>query len=90
MIHIRPVSGFDINNKYPWMGGTGKPLYIAQPIWTKTTACVQDAAMAARAVGVIYGRVDVMLRVTASHSSSRSIPSRHDREQPAARPRRGH
>ena len=66
VIHIEPVSGFyDINNKYPWMGGTGKTLYhCPADLDEKTTQRVQDAAMAAmRAIGVeVYGRVDVMLR----------------------------
>jgi D-alanine-D-alanine ligase len=66
VIHIEPVSGFyDINNKYPWMGGTGKTLYhCPADLDEKTTRRVQDAAVAAmRAVGVeVYGRVDVMLR----------------------------
>jgi D-alanine-D-alanine ligase len=65
VIHIEPVSGFyDINNKYPWMGGTGKTLYhCPADLDEETTAKVQAAALAAmRAVGVeVYGRVDVML-----------------------------
>lgn len=66
VIHIEPVSGFyDINNKYPWMSGTGKTLYhCPADLDAATTKRVQDAALAAmRAVGVeVYGRVDVMLR----------------------------
>jgi D-alanine-D-alanine ligase len=66
VIHIEPVSGFyDINNKYPWMGGTGKTLYhCPADLDAGTTKRVQDAALAAfKAVGVeVYGRVDVMLR----------------------------
>lgn len=66
VIHIEPVSGFyDINNKYPWMSGTGKTLYhCPADLDAKTTQRVQDAALAAmKAVGVeVYGRVDVMLR----------------------------
>jgi D-alanine-D-alanine ligase len=66
VIHIEPVSGFyDINNKYPWMSGTGKTLYhCPAELDERTTKRVQDAALAAmRAVGVeVYGRVDVMLR----------------------------
>lgn len=66
VIHIEPVSGFyDINNKYPWMGGTGKTLYhCPADLDAAVTKAVQDAALAAmRAVGVeVYGRVDVMLR----------------------------
>jgi D-alanine-D-alanine ligase len=68
VIHIEPVSGFyDINNKYPWMSGTGKTLYhCPAELDPLTTRRVQDAALAAmRAVGVeVYGRVDVMLRNT--------------------------
>lgn len=66
VIHIEPVSGFyDINNKYPWMSGTGKTLYhCPADLDAQTTQRVQDAASAAmQAVGVeVYGRVDVMLR----------------------------
>lgn len=66
VIHIEPVSGFyDINNKYPWMGGTGKTLYhCPADLDPAVTQAVQDAALAAmKAVGVeVYGRVDVMLR----------------------------
>src|SRR5436190_319278 len=66
VIHIEPVSGFyDINNKYPWMGGTGKTLYhCPAELDPATTQRVQDAAMAAmHALGVeVYGRVDLMLR----------------------------
>lgn len=65
VIHIEPVSGFyDINNKYPWMSGTGKTLYhCPADLDAETTARVQAAALAAmKAVGVeVYGRVDVML-----------------------------
>lgn len=66
VIHIEPVSGFyDINNKYPWMSGTGKTLYhCPAQLDEVTTQRVQEAALAAmKAVGVeVYGRVDVMLR----------------------------
>jgi len=66
IIHIEPVSGFyDINNKYPWMSGTGKTNYnCPADLDEKTTKRVQDAALAAmKAVGVeVYGRVDIMLR----------------------------
>jgi D-alanine-D-alanine ligase len=66
VIHIEPVSGFyDINNKYPWMSGTGKTLYHCPAnLDARTTARVQQAARdAMRALGVeVYGRVDVMLR----------------------------
>jgi D-alanine-D-alanine ligase len=66
VIHIEPVSGFyDINNKYPWMSGTGKTLYhCPADLDTRVTERVQQAAQdAMRALGVeVYGRVDVMLR----------------------------
>ncbi len=66
IIHIDPVSGFyDINNKYPWLSGSGKTLYhCPADLDTRTTQRVQDAALAAmKAVGVeVYGRVDIMLR----------------------------
>ncbi len=66
VIHIEPVSGFyDINNKYPWMGGTGKTNYHCPAYLPARTALrVQDVALAAmRALGVeVYGRVDIMLR----------------------------
>lgn len=66
IIHIEPVSGFyDINNKYPWMSGTGKTNYhCPADLDAVTTKRVQDAALAAmKAVGVeVYGRVDLMLR----------------------------
>ncbi|MEI6534120.1 MAG: D-alanine--D-alanine ligase [Verrucomicrobiaceae bacterium] len=66
VIHIEPVSGFyDLNNKYPWMGGTGKTNYhCPATLDERTTKRVQDAALAAmKAVEVeVYGRVDIMLR----------------------------
>ncbi|HSI62480.1 MAG TPA: D-alanine--D-alanine ligase, partial [Candidatus Saccharimonadia bacterium] len=66
IIHIEPVSGFyDINNKYPWMSGTGKTLYHCPAnLDARTTERVQQAALdAMRALNVeVYGRVDVMLR----------------------------
>lgn len=66
IIHIEPVSGFyDINNKYPWMSGTGKTNYhCPADLDIETTRRVQEAALAAmKAVGVeVYGRVDLMLR----------------------------
>ncbi len=66
VIHIQPVSGFyDLNNKYPWMGGSGKTNYhCPAALDERTTKRVQDAALAAmNAVGVeVYGRVDIMLR----------------------------
>ncbi len=66
VIHILPVDGFyDINNKYPWLNGSGKSEYdCPAKLNADTTREVQMAAMEAfRAVGVeVYGRVDVMLR----------------------------
>ncbi|MDB6138384.1 MAG: D-alanine--D-alanine ligase [Verrucomicrobiaceae bacterium] len=66
VIHILPVEGFyDMNNKYPWLSGTGKSNYVCPAdLDAETTQRVQDAAMAAfKAVGVeVYGRVDIMLR----------------------------
>jgi D-alanine-D-alanine ligase len=66
IIHIEPVEGFyDINNKYPWMTGTGKTLYhCPAELDEVTTKRVQEAAMAAfKSCGTeVYGRVDVMLR----------------------------
>lgn len=66
IIHIEPVDGFyDINNKYPWMTGTGKTLYhCPAELSAETTARVQAAALAAfQSCGTeVYGRVDVMLR----------------------------
>ncbi len=66
IIHIEPVSGFyDINNKYPWLHGTGKTLYhCPADLDADTTRRVQTAAVdAMHALGVeVYGRADVMLR----------------------------
>ncbi|MEZ5386379.1 MAG: hypothetical protein R3F13_12765 [Prosthecobacter sp.] len=66
IIHIEPVEGFyDINNKYPWMSGTGKTLYhCPADLSPEVTKAVQDAALKAfRSCGTeVYGRVDVMLR----------------------------
>lgn len=66
IIHIEPVSGFyDINNKYPWLTGTGKTLYhCPADLDAETTRRVQTAAVdAMHALGVeVYGRADVMLR----------------------------
>lgn len=70
VIHIEPVEGFyDINNKYPWMSGTGKTLYhCPADLDPATTARVQSAALAAfRAAGTeVYGRVDCLLRADGS------------------------
>lgn len=66
IIYIQPESGFyDIDNKYPWMHGTGKTFYhCPAPFDEATTKRVQDAALAAfKSCGdLVYGRVDVMLR----------------------------
>jgi D-alanine-D-alanine ligase len=66
IIHIEPVSGFyDINNKYPWLTGTGKTLYhCPADLDADTTRRVQTAAVnAMQALGVeVYGRADLMLR----------------------------
>ncbi|MDZ4404395.1 D-alanine--D-alanine ligase [Prosthecobacter sp.] len=66
IIHIEPVEGFyDINNKYPWMGGTGKTNYHCPAnLSPEVTKAVQDAALKAfRSCSTeVYGRVDVMLR----------------------------
>lgn len=65
VIHIEPVEGFyDINNKYPWMTGTGKTNYhCPAPLDEGVTSRVQEAAMAAfKSCGTeVYGRVDIML-----------------------------
>ncbi len=70
IIHIEPVEGFyDINNKYPWMNGTGKTLYhCPAELDAETTRRVQDAALAAfKSCGTeVYGRVDVMLSADGS------------------------
>jgi D-alanine-D-alanine ligase len=70
VIHIDPVDGFyDMNNKYPWMNGTGKTLYhCPAELDAETTQRVQAAAMAAfKSCGTeVYGRVDVMLRADGS------------------------
>lgn len=66
IIHIEPVEGFyDINNKYPWMSGTGKTNYHCPASFDAAmTKRIQDAALAAfRSCGkLVYGRVDIMLR----------------------------
>lgn len=69
IIRIMPVDGFyDINNKYPWMTGSGKSEYQCPAQLPEQdgeiTAAVQAAALAAfNAIGGrVYGRVDVMLR----------------------------
>lgn len=69
VIRIVPAEGFyDINNKYPWMTGTGKTEYECPAKLPEeqgeVTAAVQAAALAAfHAIGGrVYGRVDVLLR----------------------------
>jgi D-alanine-D-alanine ligase len=66
VVHIEPQDGFyDINNKYPWMNGSGKTLYHCPAALDEaTTKRVQEVALAAfRSCGTeVYGRVDVMLR----------------------------
>jgi D-alanine-D-alanine ligase len=69
VLRIMPVEGFyDINNKYPWMTGSGKSEYQCPAQLPEKagelTAAVQEAARAAFAAvgGQVYGRVDIMLR----------------------------
>jgi D-alanine-D-alanine ligase len=65
VIHICPKAGFyDMNNKYPWMGGGGASEYICPAdISESATQKTQAAALRAhRALGVeVYSRVDLML-----------------------------
>ncbi|MFN0129189.1 MAG: D-alanine--D-alanine ligase [Verrucomicrobiales bacterium] len=65
VVHIRPCDGFyDMNNKYPWMGGGGGSEYICPAdISASATQKTQAAALRAhRALGVeVYSRVDIML-----------------------------
>lgn len=65
VIHICPREGFyDISNKYPWMTGEGgTDYYCPADLDEKTTAAVQEAALAAhKALGIeVYSRVDVLL-----------------------------
>jgi D-alanine-D-alanine ligase len=66
VIEIKPVDGFyDMNNKYPWLTGSGKSNYECPAnLDAETTKRVQEVSLAAmKAIGVeVYGRVDVMLR----------------------------
>jgi D-alanine-D-alanine ligase len=69
IIRIMPVDGFyDINNKYPWMTGSGKSEYQCPAQLPEQsgelTQAIQAAAKAAFAAigGEVYGRVDIMLR----------------------------
>lgn len=65
VIHICPRDGFyDMNNKYPWMGGGGGSDYICPAdISRAATEKTQAAALRAhRALGIeVYSRVDIML-----------------------------
>lgn len=65
VVHINPRSGFyDMNNKYPWLGGGGGSDYICPAqIGEAATQAVQAAALQAhRALGIeVYSRVDVLL-----------------------------
>jgi D-alanine-D-alanine ligase len=65
VIQIAPRGGFyDMNNKYPWMGGGGGTDYhCPAELDEATTRRVQEAALGAhRALGVeVYSRVDVLL-----------------------------
>lgn len=65
VVHINPRGGFyDMNNKYPWLGGGGGSDYICPAdISEAATKAVQAAATQAhRALGVeVYSRVDVLL-----------------------------
>ena len=65
VVHISPRDGFyDMNNKYPWMGGGGETDYICPAeIGVSPTQKTQAAALRAhRALGVeVYSRVDVLL-----------------------------
>ncbi len=71
IVQIMPVDGFyDMNNKYPWMTGSGKSEYECPAQFPEQdgehTRAVQEAALAAFDAigGQVYGRVDVMLRTT--------------------------
>jgi D-alanine-D-alanine ligase len=65
VVEIKPTDGFyDMNNKYPWMGGGGSSQYeCPAQISEVATQKVQAAALRAhRAIGVeVYSRVDVIL-----------------------------
>ncbi len=81
VIHIEPVSGFyDINNKYPWMGGTGKTHYHCPadlPEHTALRAC-RTLALAGHARagrGGLRTRRHHAARRMASPSCWRSTPS---------------
>jgi D-alanine-D-alanine ligase len=65
VVHIQPRSGFyDMNNKYPWLGGgDGSEYFCPADLDDDTTRRVQEAALNAhRSLGVeVYSRVDVIL-----------------------------
>ncbi len=65
IVEIRPRDGFyNMENKYPWLGGGGGSDYLCPaPIDAATAARVQQAALHAhRALGIeVYSRVDVLL-----------------------------
>jgi len=65
VVHIQPLSGFyDMNNKYPWLGGgEGSEYFCPAELDEETTRRVQAAAIEAhKALGIeIYSRVDVIL-----------------------------
>ena len=65
VVHIQPLSGFyDMNNKYPWLGGgEGSEYFCPAELDEETTTRVQSVAVEAhRALGIeIYSRVDVIL-----------------------------
>jgi len=66
VIRIMPVDGFyDMNNKYPWLNGSGKSDYqCPAELPADVTGAVQAVALAAfKSAGCqVYARVDVMLR----------------------------
>jgi len=65
VVEIKPRDGFfDMNNKYPWMGGGGGSDYeCPAQIGEEATKKVQAAGLAAHeALGIeVYSRVDVLL-----------------------------
>lgn len=65
IIHIQPRSGFyDINNKYPWMGGNGGTDYFCPAdLPDDLTLAIQAEALKAHQVlgTEVYSRVDLLL-----------------------------
>jgi len=65
IIHIQPRSGFyDINNKYPWMSGSGSTDYFCPAdLPADLTAAIQAEALKAHQVlgTEVYSRVDLLL-----------------------------